>query len=185
MVIVSKAERIRSITEDGVDFPTRTIYLHGEIDREKFTQFSTNLKIMNESKGPITIDLFSEGGDYAAGFATYDAIKASKNPVTIEGTGEIFSMAAVIFQGGDKRLLTPESRIMIHNVYVVMPDEKLTSQYLKRYAREIDALSRRYQHVLVEKTGLPIRTIRAWCEKEKYMSAQEAVQLGFADGIKE
>lgn len=182
----SKLERVESLLEKGVDFSTRTLALHGELTQEKASEFLANISIMNETQGPIRVQLFSEGGDFSAGLAIYDAIKGSANPVTIEGTGEVSSMAAVVLQAAHKRVLTPEARLMIHNVYVIMPGggEKFTSHYLRNYSKEIAALSDRYQRILAERTGMSLRKIRRWCESERYLSAAEAVRLGFADEIK-
>ena len=182
--MLTKSDRLKEMIESGMDYRTRTIYLHGEIDREGFSHFSANLKLLNENKGPICVEIFSEGGEYAAGFAVFDAISLSSNPIDTVGTGEVSSIAAVVFQAGKKRILTPEARLMIHNVYVVMPDEKFTSHDLKRYSNEISILSSRYHQVLADRSGLSINKIRSWCEKEKYMSAKEAVKFGLADEIK-
>jgi len=176
-------DRINSINNFGLDKDKRTIYLYGDITRERGWQFLINLDILNESDGDIIVKLFSTGGDYAAGFAMFDAIKASKNKVVVEGTGEIFSMAVIILQAGYVRLLTPSSRLMIHNVFVSVTDEKLTSHYIARYGKEMSELSLRYQQVLTQRTGLSTRKIRAWCEQEKYLDAKMAVQIGFADKI--
>lgn len=168
-----------------MDFSTRTLALHGELDQDKASQFLANMSIMDETPGPIRVQLFSEGGDFSAGLAIFDAVRGSPNIVTIEGTGEVSSMASVVLQAGHRRILTPEARLMIHNVYVVMPDrEKFTSHYLRNYSQEIDALSARYQRILAERTGLPPEQVKLWCETEHYLSAQDAVRLGFADEIK-
>jgi len=181
----SKLERVESLLERGVDFSSRTLALHGEIDQRRASQFLANISIINETPGPITVQLFSEGGEFSAGLAIFDAIRGSINPVTVEGTGEVSSMAAVVLQAGHKRVLTPEARLMIHNVYISMQgQEKFTSHYLRNYSREIEALSARYQAILVERTKLSVRQVKAWCEKEHYLSAKDAVRFGFADEIK-
>lgn len=63
---------------------------------------------------PITIIMNNLGGDWYHGMAIYDAIRACKSPVTIRAFGHAMSMGSIILQAADKRVLSENSRFMIH-----------------------------------------------------------------------
>lgn len=182
----SRSDRAEAIIQSNADFQRRRIYLLGEIDTEQATKIIAHLDVMDETPGPIFLRLFSVGGEVPAGFAIYDALRLAHNHITVEGTGEVSSMAAIVLQGGDHRVITAETRIMIHNVYVEMSGhQKLESSYLGVYSKEISDLSDRYHNVVAEHSGLPIEKVREMCRRETYMSAQEAVDLQIADEIRQ
>lgn len=183
MKTLSKGERSQEFIDRGVDFETRTLSLVGAIDREKFTQLKSNLRILKETNEPIILQLYSEGGDYFAGMAIFDELKSSDNSIIIEATGEIYSAAVAVLQAGDERILTPNTRFMIHNVWTAS-EEHVTLADLRRLTKEVHYLSKRYYNILSHKSGLSIATIRKLCEKETYFDAEQAVKFGFADKIK-
>lgn len=178
------SERAAEAIEGSVDFKRRRIYLHGEIETATATKLITNLHILDETDASIRVHMFSVGGDVAAGLAIYDALRCAKSRVIIEAGGEVASMATIVLQAGDERVLYPETRVMIHNVYVEMNGlQRMDSSYFAVYAREICELSRRYYRILAEHTGQSERRLRSMCQRETYLSAQEALALGFADSI--
>ena len=63
---------------------------------------------------PITIIMNNLGGDWYHGMGIYDAIKACKNHITIKVFGYVMSMGSIIIQAADKRIMSPNSRMMIH-----------------------------------------------------------------------
>lgn len=179
------SERAAEAVEGGADFRRRLIYLHGEIETDTATKLITNLHVIDETDGPIHVHLNSVGGDVGAGMAIYDALRCARNEVIIEGSGEVASMATIVLQAGDKRILTPETRLMVHNVYVEMTGlQRMDSTYFAVYAKEISELSVRYYSILAEHTELSARRLKAMCQRETYLSAAEAVAMGFADEIK-
>ena len=63
---------------------------------------------------PITVIMNNPGGDEYHGMAIYDAIKSCKNHVTIVVFGMAMSMGSIILQAADKRVMSANSRVMIH-----------------------------------------------------------------------
>jgi ATP-dependent Clp protease protease subunit len=89
----------------------RLVFIGGEIDSSA-SERAVKALLWLESEGddPIHVYLNSEGGDWYEGFAIYDAIRGCKSAVTITATGYCMSMASIILQAGDERLLTPNAR---------------------------------------------------------------------------
>ena len=82
--------------------------------REQVKSFGSELK-------QLSIKINSGGGDVIEGFAIYDylnTIKKSGVTVNTEGIGIVGSIATVIFQAGDERMLHPNTEFFIHNPYV-------------------------------------------------------------------
>lgn len=162
----------------------RRIFLCGSIDEDKLAPFMVALRALDSEPGkasPITIVLSSEGGSENAGYAMYDAIRACRNPVIIEGYGAVMSIAALVLQAGSSRLLSPESRFMIHNGTIGLG--RLDQRTLVSVGKETARNNKRYYRVLAEHSGLSQKKVEQYCDRETYLSAEQAVGLGFADAI--
>jgi ATP-dependent Clp protease, protease subunit len=177
-----ETQRLNSALSTNVDFESRTLYLCGEIEDEIVRKFQIGLSVLDSSPGPITLWLNSSGGAEPAGFAAYDLLKIVRNPVTIIGTGAVMSMAALILQGGSRRLLTPECRVMIHNGTVEV-ETTIDQDSLAKLNSESKKASARYHHLLAARSGKQLKRIRELCEAETYFSAKEAVRMNLADAI--
>lgn len=143
------------------------------------------LHVLDAGAKDITIWLNSMGGDVCHGFAIYDAIARCRNHVTVVGTGNVMSMAVWILQAADTRLLTPSARVMVH-VGSAGTEDHLVN--LQRYAEEMKRLDRLAEDILlariqVKHPGYTRAKLQRLCLFDSYLSAQEAVDLGLADGI--
>ena len=101
--------------EFGVYTPARLIDLSGEIHQEKATEFIKNIRLLDYvSDKEIRVLINSEGGDVRAGMDIVDAIKECQSKVITHVVGVAESMAAIITQAGDERLISYSGSIMIH-----------------------------------------------------------------------
>jgi len=123
----------------------------------------------------------SHGGQDDAGFAIYDAIEMAKSKVIAHVYGECKSIAVLILQACDTRMLAPNVRLMVHNGSVSFGS--LTMPEVKAYSKEF--IDRTYDYVkcISDRTGLSIEQVQTMCDKETYMSAEVALGLGFADYV--
>jgi ATP-dependent Clp endopeptidase proteolytic subunit ClpP len=129
-----KKDDIDQFMENDIYLPTRTIYMGsaytdyegGEsgVDHMMAEKIIKTLLILDNQdaesrKGnkPITIIMNNPGGEVYHGLAIYDAIRNCKNHVTIKVYGHAMSMGSWILQAADYRVMTPNSRIMIHYGY--------------------------------------------------------------------
>jgi ATP-dependent Clp protease, protease subunit len=70
-----------------------------------------------QEENPITVIINSSGGDVYTSFAIIDAIRGCKSPINTVGTGHIMSAASLILASGTgKRILTPNTSVMIHEM---------------------------------------------------------------------
>lgn len=98
----------------GMYYPSRSIDIFGDIDQEKSQNIIRNLTVLDLSPGTIEIKLMSEGGCVVSGLAIYNAIKSCTNNVRIMCYGEVSSMATIILQAADERVMKPDSFLMLH-----------------------------------------------------------------------
>ena len=133
--------------------------------------------------GGLKVVISSEGGDEAAGFAMYDLLKSAPCQVTTVGVGSVMSIAALVFQAGDHRVLMPECRYMVHNGSYDFGKGDTQQNHIIDYAREMQAVNKRYAKLIAERAGLQPSKVEKWCRGDKYFSAEEAIGFGLADAI--
>lgn len=171
------AESTSSVTEGGGN-----IILSGEISMEMWEQFASMYLPLMQAKTPVSVLIYSGGGDPIAACAIYDMIRASGNDVTTCGFGLVASAATIILQAGKRRLMSPYSTFMIHGISLGMQGE-LKSHEVDLHANEIKRLDDNLYKILSERSNLTAKKVKEMCLKDTYMSAQDAVKMGFADGI--
>ena len=160
-----------------------TLFLVGQIE-QKSLEFIVELYSIasNNPKTPINLFLSSSGGEEDVGFAIFDAIKGIPNEVRIFGYGQVCSIAALIFQAGDRRYLSPNSVFMIHNGSVVINDT-IDFDKIEDLSNFYKANNRRYYSAISIRTSKTEKEIEKMCREEKFFSATEAVEAGFADAV--
>lgn len=171
-----------ALAESFVTTVGKTIYITGDVEARMAHQVIRQLEQMDLEPGQICIKLNSGGGEESAGYAIYDAIRQCKNHVIIDGFGIIASIAAAIFQAGDLRRLSPNSKFMIHNGHFDSL-ESMEQDAIVSLAAEIEKDSKRYYDILSGRSGLPVEVIKEMCDKESWFTAKESVIEGFADEV--
>lgn len=166
----------------GADLEARHIYLIGEVNSEQSAKLIVALNILNMSEGPIRITMNCPGGSVYDGLAMYDAIKLSRNPVIVVGTGHVMSMGTIIFQAADMRYLTPDCRFMIHDGSWGMGDN-IHSSVLIASGKEMEAINKRCDQIFAERSGKDVKLLRKLSNRETYLSAKDTVKLGLADRL--
>jgi ATP-dependent protease ClpP protease subunit len=114
-------EDVNKFIEDGYCLTTRMICLGGGDDEGEIT-FTSAQKVIKAlhllacagPKKPITILLNSDGGAWLHGMAIWNVIEAIENHVTVIVLGEACSMATVLLQAADYRIVAPDGLFMIH-----------------------------------------------------------------------
>lgn len=101
---------------DSVNTRTRTIYgLYETIDTSTALDLIKSLDLLNRTRGPINLIFSTTGGSVTDGIIMYEAIRRSKNPVTVTVTGAVESIGAFIIQGAHRRRIEPTAYIMYHS----------------------------------------------------------------------
>lgn len=134
---------------------------------------------------PITIRVNSPGGSVTDGFALFDTIlrlRRKGHKITMVGQGMVASMATVLLQAGDERILDKNAWFMIHEGSAGMQGK---SRDMRATMRFMDQLEDRILDILAERSKLNKRQIQQrWKDNsEDYMTADEALKLGFVDRV--
>jgi ATP-dependent Clp protease protease subunit len=175
-----EAQAAMSTMSLGADMDRRMIFLVGEVDEEMLYRFITVFKTMDQEEGPIAIFLASPGGGLHAGFAIYDTIRTAANPVVIQGTGLIMSMASIILQAGTLRFLSPETRVMVHNASLGIEGHL---QGVSSAVTDTKYLNERMVAIVAERMKRPENYVKELFSNETYYSAKDAVDAGLADAV--
>lgn len=141
------------------------------------------LFLQNENAdADISVYINSPGGHITAGLAIYDTMQFVGCDVRTYCIGQAASMAAVLLAGGTKgkRLLLPNSRILIHQP---LGGARGTATDIHIQAEEILRLRTRLNEILARHSGQSLERIEEDVDRDRFMSAQEAVQYGLADQI--
>jgi ATP-dependent Clp protease protease subunit len=124
----------------------------------------------------------SPGGSVYNGLAIYDVMQTIACPVATTCLGIAASMGAILLAGGEKgkRQILPNSRVMIHQV---SSGFKGTTADINVQAKETNFLMDKLMEILSTDTGKDVEQVRKDCDRDYWMSAQEAMEYGIVDEI--
>lgn len=130
----------------------------------------------------INIYINSPGGSVTDGFAIFDTMNHIKPDVSTICVGMAASMGAFLLAAGTKgkRFALPNSEIMIHQP---LGGAKGQATDIKIQAEQILKIKDKINHILSERTGQPLEKIQTDCERDFFMSADEAKEYGLIDAI--
>ncbi|USF25606.1 ATP-dependent Clp protease proteolytic subunit [Firmicutes bacterium ASF500] len=124
----------------------------------------------------------SPGGSVTAGMAIYDTMQYIKCDVSTICIGMAASMGAFLLSSGakGKRLALPNAEIMIHQ-----PSAGTKGQItdMAIHLKRLEIIKKRMNQILSENTGKPIEVVTADCERDNFMTAQEALEYGLVDKV--
>ena len=135
-----------------------------------------------DSEKDIIMYLNSPGGVVTAGLAIFDAMRYVRCDVQTVCVGQCASMGAVLLAAGTKgkRQILPNSRVMIHQPHGGAGG---TSRDIEIQAREIMKLRTHLNEILAEATGRPLAQIERDTDRDRYLSAEEALAYGLVDRV--
>lgn len=162
----------------------RIIFLDGEI-RDDMADLVVAQLIFLESENPkkdINLYINSPGGSVTAGLAIYDTMQYIRPDVNTICIGQACSMASLILASGaeGKRSVLPNARVMIHQPYGGAEGQASDIIVANRELQRIKKLT---TEILSRHTGKSFDEISALIERDYYMNASEAVELGIADRV--
>ena len=130
----------------------------------------------------VYIYINSPGGSVYAGLAIYDTINHLRAPVSTYCVGMAASMGALLLASGrkGKRNALPNSRIMLHQP---SSGYRGTASDIEIAAREILGTRERLNRILAERTGQTLAKINADVDRDRWMSAEQAVEYGLVDQV--
>ncbi len=124
----------------------------------------------------------SPGGSVTAGMAIYDTMQYIKCDVATICVGMAASMGAFLLSAGTKgkRMALPNAEIMIHQ-----PSAGTQGQItdMAIHMKRLQTIKERMNRILAENTGKSIEEVTAACERDNFMTAQEALEFGLVDRV--
>jgi len=164
----------------------RIVFLGGPIEDVSANLIIAQMLFLSneDNKNDIHFYINSPGGSITAGFAIYDTMQFLRCDVATYCIGQAASMAALLLAGGkaDKRFLLANNRILLHQPLItgqlIGPATDLDIE-----AKEILRLRERLYQILAKHTGQTIEQIEQDLERDRFMSATEALEYGLVDTV--
>jgi ATP-dependent Clp protease, protease subunit len=172
----------RQMTLDDMLLENRIIFLVGGISYERSTEVIMKLLYLDNLNRNTEISLYinSPGGSVDDTMAIYDTMRFVHSSVATYCIGSAQSGAAVILAAGakGKRHALPHAKIMLHQ-----PWGGVTGQAadIKIQAEEILKAKKIINELLSKHSGQPVERIEQETERDRYMTAEEALSYGLID----
>jgi len=137
---------------------------------------------MTDPKKDIHFYINSPGGSVTAGLAIYDTMQWLTCDVNTYCVGQAASMGAVLLAGGTKgkRFALPNANIMIHQVLGGAEGQASDVEIRVKYMLK---LKERLNTILAKHTGQPYEVVEKACDRDNFMSAEDARQFGLVDEV--
>ncbi|RAL56550.1 ATP-dependent Clp protease proteolytic subunit [Candidatus Gracilibacteria bacterium GN02-873] len=162
----------------------RIIFLGDAIDSAVANTVIAQLLFLEKAdpKAPITMYVNSPGGHVTAGLAIYDTMQYIKPDVITVCVGLAASMGSVILAGGTKgkRYALKHSEIMIHQP---LGGAEGQATEIRIAAEHILRTGEVLYKILADHTGQDIDTIRKDCDRDNFMTPEQAKKYGLIDKI--
>ena len=162
----------------------RIIFLSEEVNDTTASLIVAQLLYL-EAQDPdrdIQFYINSPGGSVTAGMAIYDTMQYIKCDVATICVGMAASMGAFLLSAGakGKRMALPNAEIMIHQ-----PSAGTQGQItdMAIHMKRLQTIKERMNHILAENTGKSVEEVTAACERDNFMTAQEALSFGLIDRV--
>src|SRR5512140_644500 len=136
----------------------------------------------DDPKSDIHMYINSPGGSISAGLAIYDTMQFVNCDVATYCVGQCASMGAVLLAAGTtgKRKALPNSRIMIHQPLAGMEG---TAEEIMIHAKEFKKVKQKLNQILIKHTGHPLERIEQDTDRDRFMSADEALDYKLIDRV--
>ncbi|ATZ04796.1 ATP-dependent Clp protease proteolytic subunit [Corynebacterium striatum] len=166
-------------------FEERIIFLGTQVDDTSANDIMAQLLVL-ESQDPdrdITMYINSPGGSFTALMAIYDTMRYVRPDVQTVCLGQAASAAAVLLAAGapGKRAALPNSRVLIHQPRTQGTQGQVSD--LEIEANEIERMRRLMENTLAEHTGRTAEQVRIDTDRDKILTAHEAVEYGLIDTV--
>lgn len=161
------------------------VTIDGAIGESWFEEGGNTLKsvkaqILDSDVTEIEVNVKSMGGDLFEAFAIHDLFKSIPAKVTARIVGATASSGTVVAMGADEREIMPNAKFLVHNAHTYTEgnsdEHKEAAEALERFDNDIIDIYRKV-------TGKRKSELAALMKKEKWLSANEAIEWGFVDRI--
>ena len=177
-------QRYRQMSLDDMLLENRIVFLIGEISYQRAAEVIMKMLYLDNLKRDSEISLYinSPGGSVDDTMAIYDTIRFVSSPIATYCIGRAQSGAAIILAAGTKgkRHALSHAKVMLHQPWGGVSGQAAD---IKIQAEEILKAKSMITDLLAKLTGQPVEKIAAETERDRYMTADEALQYGLIDEV--
>ncbi len=164
----------------------RIIWLGSEVRDDNANEISAKLLLLaaEDPEKDIYLYINSPGGSITAGMAIYDTMQFVPNDIVTVGIGMAASMGQLLLTAGTKgkRYITPNARVLLHQPHGGFGG---TSSDIQTQAQLILSMKKRLAEITAAATGKTPEQVNADGDRDRWFTADEALEYGFVDHIRE
>lgn len=163
------------------------LYIYGDITSYKWYDddvcaYDLAKELMELGNKNLKVRINSYGGEVAQGLAIYNLLKDYKGTVTTVCDGFACSAASVVFMAGTNRAMPKSSLLMIHNAWSWASGN---ANELRKIAEDLEKITQPSIEIYKSVSNLDEETIKQMMDDETWITAEEALEYGFATIIVE
>ncbi|HEV58913.1 MAG TPA: ATP-dependent Clp protease proteolytic subunit [Phycisphaerales bacterium] len=179
-------QRTREMTLDDMLLENRIIFMIGAISYRLASEVIMKMLYLDNLKRGQEISLYinSPGGSVDDTMAIYDTMRFISSPVATYCIGRAQSGAAVVLAAGEKgkRYALPHAKVMLHQPWGGVTGQ---AEDIRIQAEEIIKARSMINEILARHTGLDIKRLEQETDRDKYLTAREALEYGLIDEVLE
>lgn len=162
------------------------LYIYGDITSYKWDESDTSawgFKQELEELGEISelnVHINSYGGETFQGLAIYNLLKQHKAQINVYVDGIAASSASIIAMAADKVYMPKTALMMIHNCWLWAVGN---AKELRKTADDMDKIAVAYKEAYLSKINITEKKLDKLLDEETYLTADECIEMGFADEI--
>jgi len=162
----------------------RIIWLGSDVRDDNANEICAKMLLLaaEDSTKDIFLYINSPGGSITAGMAIYDTMQYVPNDVVTVGIGMCASMGQFLLSAGakGKRYATPNTRVLLHQPHGGFGG---TASDIQTQAELITSMKKQLAEITAEATGKTVEQVMADGDRDRWFTAQEALEYGFIDHI--
>ena len=163
----------------------RIVFLGSVVDQESANRICAELLLLeaDDDKKDISLYINSPGGSVTDGLAIYDTMQYVKNDIRTICIGMAASMGQFLLCAGakGKRFALPHSRILMHQPHAGGMQGQASDIAIQ--AEQIVYMKKMLAERIAFHTGQPLDRIEADSDRDRWFTAQEALDYGFIDAV--
>ena len=164
----------------------RIVWLGSEVRDENANEICAKILLLaaEDAEKDIFLYINSPGGSITAGMAIYDTMQYVPNDLVTVGIGMAASMGQFLLSSGakGKRYATPNTRVLLHQPLGGFGG---TASDIQTQAELIMSMKRQLASITASQTGKTVEQVMADGDRDRWFTAQEALEYGFIDQIQE
>lgn len=164
----------------------RIVWLGSEVRDENANEICAKILLLaaEDAEKDIFLYINSPGGSITAGMAIYDTMQYVPNDIVTVGIGMCASMGQFLLTAGSKgkRYATPNTRILLHQPHGGFGG---TASDIQTQAELIVSMKHQLAAITAAQTGKTVEQINKDGDRDRWFTAQEALEYGFIDHIQE